>query len=80
MYNFADKERVSCGPVIITELTPPKETSISTEMLLKMYRFSSSIEPYLSNVNGDMPDYLLDDCIAIIDQLSSLIMARTGEI
>ena len=78
-YKFADKAEVACGPVIVTELTPPKETDISTETLLEIHRFASSIEPYLANCKGDMPDYLLDNCLSIIGRMESLIMARTKE-
>jgi hypothetical protein len=77
-YKFADKAEVSCGPVIVTELTPPKETDVKTEMLLQIYRFASSIEPYLASNKSDMPDYLLDECCALIDQLNVMIIARTN--
>ena len=78
-YKFADKAEVSCGPVIVTELTPPKETDVKTDFLLQVYRFASSIEPYLANNKSDMPDYLFDECCSIINQLTTLILARTKE-
>jgi hypothetical protein len=68
------KAEVSCGPV----LTQPKETNISTATLLGIYRFASSIEPYLASNKSDMPDYLLDECCALIDQLNVMIIARTN--
>ena len=78
-YKFADKAEMSCGPVIVTELTPPKETDIKTATLLQIYRFASSIEPYLASNKSDMPDYLLDECTSIIEQLNVMIIARTKE-
>ena len=50
-----------------------------TETLLQIYRFASSIEPYLAGGKGDMPDYLLDECCSIIQQLNTLIVARTKD-
>lgn len=78
-YKFADDVGVSCGPVIVTELTPPKETDVKTDFLLQVYKFASSIEPYLSTRNNDMPDYLLDECCALIEQLNVMIISRTKE-
>lgn len=77
-YKFADDVKVSCGPVIVTELTPPKETDVKTDFLLQIYRFASSIEPYLAS-KSDMPDYLLNECCALIEQLNVMIIARTKE-
>ena len=77
-YKFADKAEVSCGPVIIEDVRP-KEVWISTETLLEIHRFASSIEPYLANSVGDMPDYLLNNCLSIIGRMESLILARTKE-
>lgn len=78
-YKFADKAEVSCGPVIVTELTPPKETDVKTDTLLQIYRFASAMEATLVNSNGTSPDYLLDECCSIISQLNTLIIARTKE-
>ena len=76
-YKFADKAELACGSVIVTELTPPKETDIKTATLLQIYKFASSIEPYLLTRNSNIPEYLQDECWEIISQLNELIVART---
>ena len=60
-------------------MTYKKETDIKTDFLLQIYRFASAIEPYLAGNKGDMPDYLFDECGSIINQLTTLILARTKE-
>lgn len=78
-YKFADDVGVSCGPIIVTEPTPPKETDVKTDTLLRIYRFASAMEATLAYSSGTAPDYLLDECCEIISQLNELIVARTKE-